>query len=66
MRTPEEIREHVENWESEDEILRCDKCGTEIMGDYYYANIEEYGDKWCEDCYNEAYEEWLGEHRRVL
>ena len=44
----------------------CDKCGAEIMGDYYYANIEEYGDKWCEDCYNEAYEEWLGEHRRVL
>ena len=67
MRTPEEIREHVEAWEGEDEVLRCDLCGAVIETDWYadikYKNRVYH--KVCEECYEQIYEEWQGEHRRV-
>lgn len=65
MRTPEEIREHVEAWEGEDEIKRCTKCGAEITGDFYYVDVKENGDCYCEDCIDRALEEWCDVHRRV-
>lgn len=68
MRTIEEIRQHVEETESEYEpVIRCELCGAIIDSDWY-ADIE-YKDniysKVCEECYEQIYEEWLEEHRRV-
>ena len=65
MRTEEELREHCAH--EDEEILRCDLCGALIETDWYadikYKNRVYH--KVCEECYEQIYEEWLGEHRRV-
>lgn len=68
MRTLEEIRQHVEETESDyDPVFRCELCGAVIETDWY-ADIEyknKVYHKVCAECYDQIYEEWQGEHRRV-
>ena len=65
MRTEEELREHCA--QEDEEILRCDLCGALIETDWY-ADIKYKNRvyrKVCAECYDQIYEEWQGEHRRV-
>ena len=54
-------------WEEEEPVIRCELCGAVIDTDWY-ADVEYKGKTYhavCDGCYDEIYEEWLGEHRRV-
>lgn len=61
MRTTEEIRQHVEETESDYEpVIRCDVCGDVIEDDPFYWTFD--GKNWCEACFRE----WEEDHRQTL